>query len=373
MNPSRNLFLAILVALFAFVYFTFLTDDGPDHIPTPAETVRTWISDYELLSAGQQAEALASAVSIQQRHSARLFGIPQVAATAVGLSERGGLAIQVYAADGPDLALMPPVLEGIPVVVREAGPFYALQGLEAGAEPQSEGSQVVRTGRFERPVPIGISTGHKNSTAGTIGALVTDGEVRYALSNYHVFAAGPDARVGDNLMQPGVYDGGADPDDVIGTLAAFQPIKFSMTAANRIDAAIARTDQVDSRTPSDGYGAPQTVTVAARPGMKVKKYGRTTGLTFGRVDGVNATVNVRYKNEAQTARFTGQIIVCCSTSAGGDSGSLIVTDDTTDRGASGSNDRKPVGLLFAGDGFFTMANPIDEVLSAFKVTIVGDR
>ena len=55
MNPSRNLFLAILVALAAFVYFTFLTDDGPDRLPTPAETVRTWISSYESLSLGQQA------------------------------------------------------------------------------------------------------------------------------------------------------------------------------------------------------------------------------------------------------------------------------------------------------------------------------
>ena len=303
----------------------------------------------------------------------RLFGIPRVSATAVGLAEGGGLAIQVYASDGADLALIPPAVEGMPVVVREAGPFYALQGLEASAVPRAGEKEIVRTDRFERPVPIGVSTGHKNSTAGTIGALVTDGKSRYALSNHHVFAAGPDARVGDNLLQPGVFDGGADPADVIGTLAAFEPIVFSFTANNRIDAAIARTEEVDSRTPPDGYGAPRTATVAARPGMKVKKYGRTTGMTFGRVDGVNATVNVRYKNEAQTARFTGQIIVCCSASAGGDSGSLIVLDDTADSGESGSNDRKPVGLLFAGDGFFTMANPIDEVLSAFKVKIVGDR
>jgi hypothetical protein len=39
--------------------------------------------------------------------------------------------------------------------------------------------------------------------------------------------------------------------------------------------------------------------------------------------------------------------------------------------ASGSNDRRPVGLLFAGSNTNTIANPIDLVLDRFKVQIDG--
>ena len=48
-------------------------------------------------------------------------------------------------------------------------------------------------------------------------------------------------------------------------------------------------------------------------------------------------------------------------SLGGDSGSLIVNEDLME----------PVALLFAGDGNMTLANPIDEVLNEFNVTIVN--
>ncbi|NQU97374.1 MAG: hypothetical protein HQ548_07005, partial [Chloroflexi bacterium] len=66
------------------------------------------------------------------------------------------------------------------------------------------------------------------------------------------------------------------------------------------------------------------------------------------------------------ARFVNQIMVqdnlpsrVDTFSAGGDSGSLIVTED-------GNN---PVALLFAGSKFYTVANPIGDVLDAFGVTI----
>ena len=101
--------------------------------------------------------------------------------------------------------------------------------------------------------------------------------------------------------------------------------------------------------------------------MKVKKYGRTTGLTKGRVYAINLTVDVEY--ETGTARFDDQIIISPGTfSAGGDSGSLIVVDGT---GRNKKSDRLPVGLLFAGSDLFTIANPIVPVLDAFGVTIDG--
>jgi PKD repeat protein len=61
------------------------------------------------------------------------------------------------------------------------------------------------------------------------------------------------------------------------------------------------------------------------------------------------------------ARFVGQIAITPGTfSAGGDSGSLIVTDD---------ENKNPVGLLFAGSDTHTIANPIGLVLDRFNVTV----
>jgi hypothetical protein len=378
MNAHRNLRAALLVALLGFLCITWFGQPGTQLVPR-LDTARTWTVDFQALSPARQAEAVAALTRVQERHNRRFFGIPGVLATGVGLTEGGRLALRVYVnRDASSLveSLIGARLDGFPVVVREAGPFVALQELPAAAparesERDPDDSDVNRMGWFERPVPIGVSTGHSTVTAGTIGAVVTDGAQQYALSNQHIYAAENRVRIGDNLLQPGPADGGSDPTDAIGTLAAFERINYSLVANNRIDAALALTTQVDYRTPRDGYGAPRTGTTTARPGMKVKKYGRTTGLTTGRVDAINVTVSVRYKSDI--ARFTGQIIICCSASAGGDSGSLVVQDDVDKDGVEGSEDRRPVGLLFAGDGRLTIANPIDEVLGRFGVRVVGDN
>ncbi|HCO94617.1 MAG TPA: hypothetical protein DIU00_11815 [Phycisphaerales bacterium] len=217
----------------------------------------------------------------------------------------------------------------------------------------------------ERPVPIGVSTGHPDITAGTIGCRVKDifGNV-YALSNNHVYADENRASIGDNVLQPGAYDGGVDPDDAIGTLAGYVDIIFHPRAYNEIDAAIAlsSTDDLGNATPDDvGYGTPSTETVFADLGMAVQKYGRTTGLTSGVVTYVNVAVKVGY--DSGTARFVNQIVISPGTfSDGGDSGSLVVTGDSN---------CKPVGLLFAGSSSYTIANPINEVLTQLRVTIDG--
>jgi hypothetical protein len=221
----------------------------------------------------------------------------------------------------------------------------------------------------DRPVPIGVSTGHPDITAGTIGCRVTDGSYVYALSNNHVYADENKANIGDNVLQPGTFDGGIDPDDAIGTLFDFEPINFHPRASNTMDAAIALSSMAElgNATPAgdpdypDGYGKPSSTAVAAKVGLAVQKYGRTTGLTTGQVTGINATVRVGYTT--RSAIFVQQILIEPGTfSAGGDSGSLVVTQ-------TGKN---PVGLLFAGSSTTTVANPIDAVLDRFGVTIDGE-
>jgi hypothetical protein len=219
-----------------------------------------------------------------------------------------------------------------------------------------------------RPAPLGMSIGHPDITAGTLGFKVRDGPGNpYILSNNHVMANINQASIGDHILQPGAYDGGTDPADRIGDLSAFVPLNFS-GGNNVVDAAIASVLDPDvlSSTPLDeGYGQPSSTTVTAFVGMGVQKYGRTTEHTQGTVDAINGTFNVCYEPLGPfcltVGRFVNQIVITPGTfSAGGDSGSGIVTDDAN---------LNPVALLFAGSESFTLANPIDAVLASFNVTV----
>ena len=258
--------------------------------------------------------------------------------------------------------------------------------------------------KFDRPVPIGVSAGNESivtghgpprCTVGTIGARVIDDQgtpdtaddILYNLSNNHVYAQEGTAPIGSGITQPGRVDMtaqscGSDAEvnaAVIGALDSYVPIIFDRNANNEVDAAIATIafDDFDgdgdseyavgNSTPVDGYGTPGSVPVAASPGQTALKYGRTTGPTSGAVAAINVTVLIRYDNGR--AQFVNQIEVTDTNgvafSEGGDSGSLIVVND-------GIN--SPIGLLFAGGGSSTFANPIAAVLAAFGnngVTIDG--
>ena len=63
----------------------------------------------------------------------------------------------------------------------------------------------------ERPCPGGISAGHVDITAGTLGAWVKDkaNDQPVILSNNHVLANSNQAALGDAIVQPGPVDGGA--------------------------------------------------------------------------------------------------------------------------------------------------------------------
>jgi PKD repeat protein len=308
------------------------------------------------VSSDAQPPGLARAIEVQDRYNPQLMKTPLVVGTAVGLTPGGQPVIKVFAQSHG--ASLPPVLDGVTVVPEVTGMFTARQ------DPNPRD-------RFPRPVPIGVSTGHPDVTAGTIGARVRDAQGNvYALSNNHVYANTNDASVGDNVLQPGSIDGGTDPQDRIGSLYAFVPIDFD-GGSNYVDAAIAstRTDLVGYYTPSFGYGTPSAATVTASLTQPVQKFGRTTGWTQGEVSGINATIDVCYEAKCnpvrcicrQSARFVDQIVIIPGTfSSGGDSGSLIVTDD---------ENKNPVGLLFAGSDVNTIANPIDQVLDSFDVEI----
>ncbi len=216
-----------------------------------------------------------------------------------------------------------------------------------------------RTGRW-RPAPGGVSIGHYRITAGTLAAVARRAGVRMVLSNNHVLANANAAAIGDPILQPGPYDGGTDRNR-IATLDVFVPVVFdgfldwllslfgiARPVRNVVDAALAKP--LNDADVSDEILEIGTVsgTASGAIGMPVKKSGRTTGLTEGKITAVAATVRVFY-GLTRTARFRDQL-VASALSQGGDSGSLIV--DADDRA---------VGLLFAGSSNTTILNPIGEV------------
>ncbi len=252
------------------------------------------------------------------------------------------------------------------VDVRVIGRVRPLGGPTPGWAPEELQRRV-------RPLRPGLSVGHPDVTAGTLGGFVRlpgrDGLL--ALSNNHVLAASDAAAEGDPALQPGVADGGTL-DDRFGTLTAF--VRLSPDPGNLVDAAVAALADGVGADPTALPGGALAGTVAAvddvDPDEEVEKLGRTTGHTLGRMTAVEVDgVGVQYDTGVIT--FDDQIEVEGLTgafSAGGDSGSVIWR----------SRDRAPLGLLFAGSttggsagGGVTFANPLATVLTELGVEWVS--
>jgi hypothetical protein len=365
-------------------------------------------------------DGLLPAVLAQERSTEALLGRPGVVGTAVTRTADGEPAVAILrGADRVDD--LPDQVDGVPTVVHTIGrPRMAVPGPATFALRQDEGAEDPAGGgseeeyqdgdpappapapgapageprRYERPVPIGVSVGNvAQCTAGSIGARVTDGEHVYLLSNNHVLAQENAAPLGTDVVQPGPADTDCTihEDDVVGDLSTFETVAVGpdpldpvteppagggpssgepapAPAENLIDAALALTSDsvLGNATPPDGYGLPvsETITAEAALNQNVQKYGRTTGLTKGKVIGINGVLEVSYAGGL--ARFVDQLIVMSPEPflASGDSGALLVTDPG----------RRPAGLLFASNsaGNVALANEIDHVLDAFGVRIDGE-
>lgn len=272
----------------------------------------------------------------------------------VGRGNPEGPALVVYVKKKLSIDVIPPSRrlprklyvgnDAIEVDVVETGPFFVQEF----------------TAR-ERPAPSGISIGHPNVTAGTLGCLVTDNSdgSLCILSNNHVLADSNLASIGDAAIQPGDADGGSSPADDIGTLKRFVPVDCTLT--NRVDAAIAqvinRADVVaqfkDNLMPYPSADHPAIGLLfaggggrtllnpirdvmalldisflagggavgAAEIGMPVEKVGRTTEYTTGQVMEIDVTSMVG-PYSCGDAEFDGQIATC-DMSCPGDSGSVV--------------------------------------------------
>lgn len=232
-----------------------------------------------------------------------------------------------------------------------------------------------------RPAVPGSSIGHYSITAGTFGCVVKKNGVDYILSNNHVLANSNDAKLGDEILQPGSYDGGKLT-DLVGTLYAYVPIQFEGEETeeppvedpnppidppkdngcfilnivantinkiyvlfnrksrlqviishtnldkikkyetgniNTVDCALAKPS-VDVSRDILQIGQPEGISVAIL-GEEVQKYGRTSQYTKGEIIQLNATVEIDY--DGKIAIFENQIITTAM-SQGGDSGSVVL-------------------------------------------------
>lgn len=320
-------------------------------------------------------------------HSNKLFGRANVVATGAGYKVTAGKRtkelsvvcsvsrkLPLEALDAADR--VPPEIDGVPTDVVETGIIRAL---------------ATRTER-QRPAPGGVSIGHRDITAGTLGCLVKKNGQVMILSNNHVLANSNDAQTCDPILQPGPIDGGKLPADLIAELHQFVPINFGdppppsdcqfargmiallnagcrvigsrtrysihriQAADNLVDAAVARP--LNARDVSDDILEIGRIVGQGRGelGMALQKSGRTTGLTRGEITQVAVTVDVSY-GAGRTARFTDQLMAGAM-SQGGDSGSAVL-----------DGDKRLVGLLFAGSDNSTIINRIEHVFSALGVTL----
>ena len=169
----------------------------------------------------------------------------------------GDLCIRVYVVQKLAPSLIPPIfripamIAGISTDVIQSPPAFAYAKKVAAkptkaAKPAKKakpavaapvaaaaaaGSCSVNRRLEQRPVVAGISAGHFQITAGTIGCFCRStrpadnpAEV-YLLSNNHVFANVNQATVGDDIYQPGPADGGTSV-QTVARLARFVPLEL---------------------------------------------------------------------------------------------------------------------------------------------------
>ncbi len=214
-----------------------------------------------------------------------------------------------------------------------------------------------------QPIQPGFSIGHSQAPGGTLGAIVSgsSGQLQ-VLSNSHVLARSGRGKIGDKVLYPGDFDGGAAPQDVVGRLVRFRKFRTGGEFVNDVDCALASIDpgrQSEVTAAIKGLGAPRGIT-RARRGMHVVKVGRATGKTTGTIRDVHLSFWMHYEGIGEVG-FRNQVL-CTRYAAPGDSGALVLEEGTL----------KAVGLHFAGAERASVFNPIAKVLGALQVELAGD-
>ncbi|HJQ23409.1 MAG TPA: hypothetical protein VKA60_05795 [Blastocatellia bacterium] len=258
-------------------------------------------------------------------------------------------------------------MKRVSLLIRFALPVLALAALvmvSFGPSPLADGG----ANHQVRNLHFGVSGGNVNDISrrfccsGTLGSLVQANGTQYILSNNHVLGLAGAAHAGDDISQPGLIDNSCRPATIVADFTVAPSLN------NNVDCAIAqlRLGQMDSTGYIEDIGPISSTVKAPAVGLAVAKSGRTTGFTTGSISSTTTTVSIRYPKSCGASggtlhTFTNQVVINSTTfSAGGDSGSLIVSNDTC---------HQPVALLFAGSSSSTIGNPIGQVLSQLSTSL----
>jgi hypothetical protein len=110
------------------------------------------------LPVGDSPAGLERAMQVQEAHTPGLMAMPGVVGTAVSVDNSGNPIIRIFT-ESANVAGIPSNLQGIPVQTVVTGIIW-----------------IQDTTAKYRPSPIGVSVGHPDITAGTIGARVVDNQ-----------------------------------------------------------------------------------------------------------------------------------------------------------------------------------------------------
>ncbi len=329
-----------------------LTEDAAEDLDSPALALEGDPEFSDAVFAEFASDSAQAVMAVQDQHEESLLAQPGVVGVGTTRMKDGAYGIVVFLEETQAQQPMPAALDGVPVVYEASG--------EVEAQSFTNRSRPARPG-----ISIGNGSRGAPCVAGTLGAFVRKNGDTYVLTNTHVLARNVKAKPRrDPITQPGPRD--ATPrcrpskKDAIAATTTY--VRLKPNRPNRIDAGIARLkrgQRIRQQT-ACGY-TPSRRSQRARVGLRVQKCGRTTQRTTGMVAAVNVTVKVGFRGERSRFRFVNQIAFT-DLSEGGDSGSLIVTNN----GAA-----RPVALLFAGSRTTTFGTPIQPVLNHFGVTMVG--
>lgn len=228
-------------------------------------------------------------------------------------------------------------------------------------------------------VCCGSSCAAATGAPGTLGALVrrANDDKLYMMSCNHVIAACNQVPIGIPILSPAPLDAQpfGDLPRAIARLSHAIPLRSGVPGiedpceqdvalAALLDEALVSSKQGGS----GGFDTPVDI-ADLKSGMKVKKFGRSSGLTHGVVESVVEgpwaipCVTKKFKGSFWFKNFAQVVGTCKAFAIPGDSGSLVVTEDGT----------AAVGLVFSsyGGGEATQILPIRSVLGALGATLVN--
>ncbi len=256
-------------------------------------------------------------------------------------------------------------IDGIPVQINNIGELKIRP--EMASNTTAHGNLFIHQGR----VACGSSCAPSGETySGTMGAIARDSNNQLlVLSNNHVLAACNHVPVGMPVMAPSNSDARPNKPAPLEIGRHHQIVELrsgepTLVPCAEVDAAVALVS--DSKHVSswqgddgDGYDTPSSVGQAVA-GLRVKKFGRTTGLTHGTIESLvphRTPLPYKTKNFSAVVWFQNVWTILGDRNEPfalpGDSGSLVVTEDG----------KESVGLIFAVSRQYGLIVSIQEALS----------